>query len=594
MPKRTQARTRAKTSPTHPRAPLARHHDVRDQVRVAAPRWLLFAMPLLAIAIGIVYSRVFGTGYLPWDDDYNLYKNPWIALGNWQHLWTEPFYGMYVPVTSTLWAALYSLAGGAPWPYRIVNAIFHVTNAFLVFVLARETLRKLKTPSDAAAMVAAAVFALHPLQVGSVAWISDLRGIMSAFFALLATLTFFRWRGWIGTLAAVALFALGLLSKPQIASLPLALGIAVFVLERAAFQISLLRLLPWLGCSFAAAMITHFAQKAVVEWQTPFWMRPIVMADSYGFYALKTVFPWPLMVDYGRTPGYLEADPTRSIHTILVFLLLVAATVYLMRKDRKWTLAGLWFVFHLPTSGIVDFGYQQISTVTDHYNYVPLIVVSLTVSMAIAPLIESLRSRRLAIAGASALAVALTVTSFIRAGAWSEERAFFTDMVEKNPNSYSALIGMTNMSCMSNDRSEIVRGHEYAKRATMVRENDPVAVADLAVCLIRLERYPEVLALESYLDREDFVRRLKRHDFASSSFLMSIGGVAFFLGQVDKGFTYVCEGARINTMSPVASQQIADMQRQLASRGDSRSCGSRLGIDGAIARAKSIVKTQAP
>jgi hypothetical protein len=560
--------------------------------------WPQIALGSLAIAIAVIYADAINAVFLPWDDDYNLTKNPYIVVGGWWKLWLEPFYGMFVPVTDTVWAALYELGGGQTWPFRVTNAIFHFANTCLVYVLIMSWLKRARgSGSPAAALAGAALFALHPLQVGSVAWISDLRGIMSTFFGLLATLVFFRWRGLAGAAAAFALFVLGLLSKPQIAALPVVLLACVYVIDRNFLKGAALRLFPWLLASAAAAKITSSAQQAVVEWQTPFWMRPIVMADSYGFYIFKTLFPYPLAVDYGRTPSYLQDDLWRAMPTIAAFVCALGAIAWLASRDRRWSIALLWFVFLLPTSGLVDFGFQQISTVTDHYNYVPLIVLATVVATALASIFEPRRAWFLRAAIGSAailLATGLGAASWERVRAWSGEREFFLDMVEKNPNSYSALIGLTNLMCTSSSQADIEKGLEFARRATMTRVEDPVSVADLGVCLIRLGRYPEALELESHFRNPDFIRRMKRHDFATASLFTSIGGVAFYLGQIDKGFAYVCEGARANAMSQQARDQIADMQRQLAARGDSRQCGPPLGIDGVVAMVNSIKMSAGP
>ena len=545
-------------------------------------------LALTSLAILFVYAGMIDAPLLPWDDDYNLWKNPFIAVGGWWKLWGQSFYGMYVPVTDSAWAFLYWIGGGQPWPFRAANVIFHMANACLVFALIDAWLKKTRSASWPAALFGAALFALHPLQVGSVAWASDLRGILSAFFGLWATLAFFRWPGWRGSLTGCALFVLALLSKPQIAALPIALVAASYALNKENLFKVAARLWPWVAASACAAFITRAAQEIVIEWKTPLWMRPIAMADSYGFYLLKTLFPFNLAVDYGRTPTYLQDDLARAFPTVAAFAIALGALVWFAKRDRKWSIGAAWFAFLSPTSGIVDFGFQQISTVADHYCYVPLVVVAMLTATVAAPLFKAGARSWAAAVGATSLALGLSVASAFRTDAWIGERPFFADMVAKNPNSYSALIGLTNMLCMSADQQDKEQGLVYARRATQIRTEDPVSVADYAVCLIRLGRFSEALDLESHLKNPDFVRRMKRHDFATSSFLMSIGGTAYYLGKIDRAFVYLCEGAAANSMNQQARAQIELLQKELAARGDRRECGPRLGLDASIARANQI------
>ena len=552
---------------------------------MAAP---LLAFAALAIALIAVYAPVSHAPLLPWDDDYNLTKNPFIALGQWTHLWTTAFYGMYVPVTDTVWAALYALSDGAAWPFRMANLSIHFANACMVYALAGALLQKLNTPSRTAAFCAAVLFALHPLQVGSVAWISDFRGILSVFFGLASVLVFWRKQSMWNAAFAAVLFALGLLSKPQIAALPIAMLIYAAAFDRKWLRTAVVRLSPWFAASAVAAYVTRDAQAAAIEWTTPLWMRPIVMADSFGFYAIKTIYPFHLAVDYGRTPFFLLEQPWRALPNCVAFLAVLFALTLLARRDRKWALGFAWFAFLLPTSGLLDFGYQQISTVADHYNYAPLIVVSLLASMMVQKAFTDSRLRNFAFAASTVVACTFALLSSLRAQPWANERDFFEDMIAKNDRSYSGFIGLTNLYCADSDRFVREKGLEFAKRAAETRPEDAIAVADILYCLNRLDRTAEALTYESHFHNAEFVRRMKRHDFAAASLLTSIGGAAFRAGQIDKGFLYACEGAAVNAMNSARLNQVEEFKRVLSARGDHRTCSSPIGLEAAIASASKL------
>lgn len=244
---------------------------------------ILVPLGLMAIlvAVYVIYSPLMNAGFLSWDDDTNITNNPYFAIGPWWMLWQHAYYGMYVPVTSTLWYFLFDVGGGSPLPFRISNIVLHSVNVLLVFALIRNLgarlldveltpeipvkaaltlVRNEDTPQtkavpafrrktreidleevpeaevnstaeanshvlDLASLVGAAIFALHPLQAGAVAWISGSRDLLSLMFSLLAVGSFFGKKS--RPLIALLLFGLALLAKPQASIVPLAMVVFV-------------------------------------------------------------------------------------------------------------------------------------------------------------------------------------------------------------------------------------------------------------------------------------------------------------------------------------------------------------------------------
>ena len=197
------------------------------------PRWL----PLLALAtaIGLCFGRTVGYGLLLWDDDANFADNPLLNPPSWEHLarfWTAPFAGLYVPVSYTLftletWISAWTAGGGM---HAFDPRVLHGGTIVLHFLTACVVLRILRrlVAHDSAALAGALLFALHPIQTESVAWVTETRGTLAGFLGLLAVDRYVARASsdgsagsWRGCAPATVLYVLALLSKPSAVAIPL-------------------------------------------------------------------------------------------------------------------------------------------------------------------------------------------------------------------------------------------------------------------------------------------------------------------------------------------------------------------------------------
>ena len=166
----------------------SRDHPERSSTR----RPWIAACTVVAIVLA-VFWRAHGCAFLTWDDNANVTENPVVRAPSLAHLaqiWREPFAGLYVPLSYTFWALLAWFTGTStasgelaldPAVFHVANVVLHAMCAWLVFrILARIV------ESDVAAAIGALLFALHPLQVESVAWVSEARGLLSALLGLTA------------------------------------------------------------------------------------------------------------------------------------------------------------------------------------------------------------------------------------------------------------------------------------------------------------------------------------------------------------------------------------------------------------------------
>jgi protein O-mannosyl-transferase len=210
------------------------------------------AAAILIVAVLVTYGRSAGSDFVFCDDNIHVFQNPYLAqwsVANLSYLWTHSYEKLYIPVSYTVFAMLAQVGRMQhldstitdlqtllnPHPFHIANIVLHLLNTLLAFAI----LRRLTLGANGPSLVGALLFALHPVQVESVAWVSELRGLLCSFFCLAAICLYLRAVSdlsgrnevplrspyyWL----SVALTVVGLLSKPSAAALPLAL----FVLDR--------------------------------------------------------------------------------------------------------------------------------------------------------------------------------------------------------------------------------------------------------------------------------------------------------------------------------------------------------------------------
>lgn len=413
---------------------------------------------LLAIVCMGVFGRVIGHTMLQWDDRYHVADNPWFAKidgESFAHFWRAPYGNLYIPVAYNFFAlevaATHAMMGEArtdrldPMFLHAVKVALHAANASLVFLLLRRIVR-----ATGAALLGALLFALHPLQVESVAWISETRGLLAAMFGLAAVLAL--WRAVAASAPAaprqaepgagvqppglslhvanpiraawyvlgVALFALALLSKPSAVTMPIVAAAALWA-GRVPLGRSVVAVVPWLLMSIAAVMITQRVQEAAVLGAAPaLWQRPLVAADAICFYAANLTWPASLAPDYGRTPAQVLQGwwPWLALAIVLGAGALIVWAGRLSRAVPAAAAIGIGSL--LPVLGFATFHHQAISTVADRYMYIALVGAGLLVAAGLA----QVRSRTAWIAGL-AVAAGLGAVSFSQSGHWETDETLW-------------------------------------------------------------------------------------------------------------------------------------------------------------------------
>lgn len=410
----------------------------------------LFALIALTLVGLAVFSPVLNGPFLSWDDREHLELNPLVTTQNFSEIWTRPYFGLYIPVTYSIWAVIYKVTQ-SPAAFHIFNVLLHVLNAWLVFLLIGRTNREKWAP-----WAGAGFFLLHPLQVEAVAWVSGARDLLAGFFGLLTLY-------WISRKTSLLTYILGLLSKPTLLTLPAA--IYPFQPSKA------YKLAPMLALGMALAVFTAYIQ--IPDYITSgadvhFWQTPLIALDALGFYFQKLFAP-ALSADYGRNP-HLMIEQKLYLNSG-VFLMIGAAMFWSARKNSQIKKYGLFALFMLlPVLGLIPFQAQAQSTVADRYVYVAM--------FGIAAIVGELNKKYWLAFGAALAACAFL--SFKRATVWSSNEKFFTQMFIDNPKSYPANVSLGMIALFKHEDS---RAEMHLREAMKLRPNNAEAAVNLASLL---------------------------------------------------------------------------------------------------------------
>jgi len=490
------------------------------------------AITLLVFLALLPYLQTLFFPLLWWDDRIHICQNAFLREISWENLkalWAQPFFGLYAPVTYSLWELLTFISKNIfenandclSWGplFHFANLIFHILNVVFVFKLLKRVLRP---ASELPALIGAILFALHPLQVETVAWAAGARDLLCCFFGLLGLLQITKQK-W---LAANLFFLLSILSKANGVVFPI-LGLVLLWDQREPKRF--LKVTPALIFGLAASLFAKTLQSdSLINFTSPLWIRPFIFAHSLGFYIWKTILPLDLAPDYTRSVTALIENP---IEFWPIVILLLAIVLAMKLKPRKLMLSSAWILITLlPVSGLIAFGFQEISTVADHYFYLPMIGVSFLVAANIPrnmhPLLRNFIFVLLGFCGL----ISLYQTHF-----WQNDKKLFEHNVALYPKSFVSHGNLGNASFLEKKFSE---AEIELRKALELNPKNRALRVDLGNTLSNLGRVNE--AKDLY---QDAINR----DLATPEIFNNLAAILFEQGELATSEKFWKEAAKGNS-----------------------------------------------
>jgi tetratricopeptide (TPR) repeat protein len=524
---------------------------------------------ILAMTL-IAYLPAIRGGFI-WDDDLHITGNKALRTAQglidiWIHLLATP---QYYPLTHTTWWAAYQLFGIAPLGYHLVNVILHGLSAGILWLV----LRRLSLP---AAWSTAAVFALHPVHVESVAWVTELKNVQSGFFYLLAALAYLGFAfpesvpgnvGLHGRRARYALalgaFVAALASKTVVATFPLAMLVIIWWKRGRLTRADLMPLLPFLIIGVAGAVTTSLLEVHRVNAHGPDWdlspaERVLRAGRAWWFYIAKDLVPYPLVFVYPRW----TIDVAQWWQWL--FPLAAAATMATLwalrtRIGRGPVAALLYFgITVAPALGFVNIFLMLFSWVADHFQYLASIgIITLTMTLA-ASAVARLSPRRYSTpilrVMSALLLVWLGVAVSSQARIYRTPETLWRDTLAKNP---SAWMAHDNLGVLLFDEGEFAEAGDHFREAVRLRPTYVPGIFNLGNVALKLGR------LDEARDLYERVVRLQPDLVAAHTYL---GHVYFRQHEYEMAISQYQLALALNPNDPdprrflAAAQRAADVQ----------------------------------
>lgn len=446
---------------------------------------------ILFAAVVLTYTPVCWAGYV-WDDDMMLTENP-VVIGPYglKEIWTTGAADIGPLTITTFWLE-HKLWGLHPLPYHLVNVFLHGGCAILLW----QVLLVLRIPG---AFLGAALWALHPVMVESVAWVSELKNTESGFFYLLSILYYLRWLEKKGGFALVLVFAaLAMASKSSTVILPLVLCLCAWWQGRWN-KTSLLATAPLFCLSIIAGVVSMWTQSlhraaggVTVEIARTLPERLAGAGDAVWFYLGKLLWPYPQMAIY---PLWKIDSSSVVSYLPLLAVVVVLVVLWLKRKmwARPWFFAFAYLLIALsPGLGLLDNTIFIQSLVFDHFQYLasmgPLALIGAGL-VWVANLVAEEKRWVFPTLGAG-LAVLFAAFSWQRAWVYQSQMTLWTDTLAKNPACWLAYI---NIGHVLRKEKQFDRAKENFEKALVLNPNNDITRNNLGDVYLEEGRLDDAL-----------------------------------------------------------------------------------------------------
>jgi len=494
MPKRSKKR-KASDNGSSPKV------AVKGRTISGAPLWFTrdwFWGLILVLAIIVAYQPVWWAGYI-WDDDNHVTTNPCIIgpLGL-KEIWTTDA-ARFFPMTLTTFWMEHALWGLAPFPYHLVNVFIHGACAVLLW----KVLQSLQVPG---AWLGAAIWALHPVEVESVAWITEMKNTQSGLFFLLSIFFFVKWlkaqglgqrNGSDWSYPLMLLFAaLAMASKSSTVILPLVLCLCAWWMQGRWQWRIVERVGPIFLMSVIVSALTVWAVKmegiAGPQLNRTWPERLATVGDVVCFYLGKLVWPHPLIMVY----PHWQIDASRGISYLPLLAVIIVLLVLWFNREtwsRPYFFALAYFlVVLLPVLGLVNHNFLWFSFVADHFQYLASMGPLALAGAGMSRLADFVLPGKPWMQGAlgAGLLLILGILSWQRVWVYESEETLWTDTLSKNPNCW---VGYNNLGDVHLQKGQVDEAMALFRKALGINPDYAVANNNFGIALAQKGQVDEAL-----------------------------------------------------------------------------------------------------
>lgn len=459
---------------------------------------------VLAAVVLVLYGPVGGYDFIGLDDNLYVLDNDHvqqgISLNNLVWAMTTFDAANWHPLTWLSLIADYDLFGLSAGGYHVHSLLLHLLNTLLLFIILRRM-----TGEDAKCAIVAALFAVHPLNIESVVWIAERKNLLSTLLAFLTIFAYVRYAeqpGWQRYWPVCGFFALGLMAKPMLVTLPFVLLLLdywplgrfspSFFKEENSHPGSgpgkggqiiarlLIEKIPFFFLSLISAILTFTAARSGGAVKSlivfPFFDRMANAFTAYGMYLAKMVRPTDLAIFY----PYPVSPPQWHAAAALIMLALVTGLAFLKGKRHPYLIVGwLWYVITLvPVIGFVQVGFQSMA---NRYAYLPLIGIFIIVVWGLSDLVGRAARRRYLIIMAGVFVFILAFSTWSQLPDWQNSEAVFEKALAVTKNNHIA------NTCMGNvwlGRGDLKKAKSFYEEALRIKPDYPEAHNNLALTLL--------------------------------------------------------------------------------------------------------------
>ena len=434
----------------------------RNRAAQKPERLWLFGI-FLIVATAAAYFPAWN-GKPVWDDSAHMTRPELRSGHGLVEIWTQPgATQQYYPLVHTAFWIEQKLWGDSVLGYHLVNILFHALSAIVLLRI----LVRLKIPG---AWFAAGLFALHPVQVESVAWISELKNTLSGFFffsSVLAYLKFDETRERSSYAASLVLFVLGLMCKTVIAPLPaIILVVAWFKRGKIRTREDVVPLLPFFGIGIGAGLFTSWVERSLVGAQGDvfsfsFLQRCLIAARDFWFYLFKLIWPNNLIFIY---PRWQISNAAWWQFVFVIALIGLVTWLWMLRRNVRAPFAALLIFLALlfPALGFINVYPFLYSLVADHFQYLACAAPLTLIAGGITVATRDTASRVVRPAVEGALLLVLAFLTWRQCGQYRDAETLWRTTIARNPSCWMAYSNLGSLLSDRGDTTEAITNFQKA------------------------------------------------------------------------------------------------------------------------------------